>query len=173
MREKPDYFNTEPEKWYPNLTQTRLLLPDYITIASQVCCNKSCSRPVLAFGAYCYCFYCLLSRTNRLLRPSDKCFSSKRPEEERKKGQKRLLFLRFMANRLVSFGARKTTSKEKINFLPLLHRACCTNSNYLQCVFFQQFLFCILVIPSSIYLPSCSKICKKIREITFTKKYVI
>ena len=118
-----------------------------------------------------YCLYCLLSRTNRLLRPSDKCFSSKRPEEE-KKGQKRLLFLRFMANRLVSFGARKTTSKEKINFLPLLDIALVVPTLTIYNVFFQLLLFCILVIPSTtcpVALKSAKKVQKFVKSL-FTKK---
>ena len=31
-----------------------------------------------------YCLYCLLSRTNRLLRPSDKCYQAKAREKKRR-----------------------------------------------------------------------------------------
>ena len=82
------------------------------------CSNRSCSR-----GRHCWTVLPLLS-----IEQNKQAFKTfwqvlfKLKAKREKKGQKRLLFLRFMANRLVSFGARKTTSKEKINFLPLLHR---------------------------------------------------
>ena len=80
-----------------------------------------------------YCLYCLLSRTNRLLRPSDKCYQAKAREKKKKVKKGSYSCDLWPIDSCHLEREKRRLRRKLISFLSSI--ACCTNSNYLQCFF--------------------------------------